>query len=281
MTLPVHPNAISLDAIRTEFGISGAISMSQLYLSSSGPVYPGTNGYPGGGSALAIPASGVLTLDNFHGATAYIPSAQTVNISASGAGTWTVPNTLVGNLTIKAFGGGGGGCAWPGGAPGGAGGGGAKFVGTIAAGTVISYTVAAGGPGFYGDSSRYARDPGNTQFGVSGDSWYMYIPGQGVGGYNMAGSQRGPGVGSTAQGAAGVILGVGGNGGPENNGTGGNATTIGGGGGGAWSAGGNGSGADGGGSGGSGGTWPGGGGHGRDGGPYGGANGGIIITGTW
>lgn len=280
MTLPVHPNAISLHAIRTEYGLIGAISLSSLYAKSTGPVYPSATGNPNGVSTL-IPTAGALSLAAFHGNTAYTPIARTISISAAGAGSWTVPATVVGDLTIKAFGGGGGGCTWPGGAPGGAGGGGAKFIGTIAGGTVINYTVAAGGAGFTGDSTRYARDPGNTQFGVSGNAWYMYIPGLGVGGYNMSGSQRGPGVGSTAQGAAGVILGRGGNGGAENSGTGGAATTIGGGGAGAWSAGGNGAGADGGGSGGSPGGWPGGGGHGRDGGPYAGANGGIIITGVW
>jgi hypothetical protein len=280
MTLPVHPNAISLGSIRTEYALSGALSLSQLYQNSAGPVYPSATGYPGG-SAVAIPSSGAISLASFHGNTAYTPIARNISISAAGAGSWTVPATVVGNLTIQSYGGGGGGCTWPGGAPGAGGGGGAKFIGTIAGGTVISYTVAAGGAGFAGDSSRYARDPGNTQFGVSGNPYYMYIPGLGVGGYNMAGSQRGPGVGSTAQGAAGIILGTGGNGGSENSGTGGNATTIGGGGGGAWSGGGNGSGADGGGAGGSPGTWPGGGGHGRDGGGFAGANGGIIITGVW
>lgn len=283
MTLPVHPNAISLGAIRTEYGLSGALSLSQLYQNSSGPVYPSATGYPGG-IAVAIPSSGVISLASFHGNTAYTPIARTVNISAAGAGSWTVPATVIGNLTIRAYGGGGGGAGWPNAAPGGAAGGGAKFVGTIPSGTVISYTVAAGGPGFSGDSSRYARDPGNTQFGTSENAWYMYIPGLGVGAWNMSGSQRGAGTGSTATGAAGIILGKGGNGGAEGGGTGGAATTIGGGGGGAeYGAGG--SGLDGGGNGGgTGGTgaWPGGGGGGNNHGtPGAGANGGIIITGTW
>lgn len=279
MTLPVHPNAISLAAIRSEFLQSGEISLGQLYQKAAGPVYGGQGGFPGGASVL-IPSSGPISLANFHGATAYIPSAKTVNIT-SGSGSWTVPSTVVGNLTLRAFGGGGGGCGWPSGAPGAAGGGGAKFVGVIPGGTVITYSIAAGGPGFGGDSSRYARDPGNTQVGSSGNAWYMYIPGTGVGGYNMSGSQRGRGIGSTAQGAAGIILGRGGDGGSEGSGAGGAPTTIGAGGAGAAPSGGNGTGLDGGGNGGSGGSWPGGGGHGRDGGGYAGATGGLIISGTW
>lgn len=285
MTLPVYPNLISLGNVNTEYGLSATalIGLGSYYAKSGGPVYPGSVGLLAGVST-AIPTSGTISLGNFSGHTAYIPSAKTVSISASGSSTWTVPSTVSGNLTIKAFGGGGGGSMWPSGAPGGAGGGGAQFIGSIAAGTVISYTVATGGPGFRGDSTRYARDPGNTQFGVSGNPYYMYIPGLGVGAYNMSGSQRGPGVGSTAQGTAGVTLGTGGNGGNEGSGTGGSGITIGAGGGGAAPSGGGGAGVSGGGAGGAvgqAGIWPGGGGHGQDGTGFAGATGGIIITGTW
>lgn len=270
MALPAYPNAISLSQIRTGFATS-VKKFSDLYQKQAGPVYTGQVGYPFGGAAANIPSSGTIKISNFSNATPYFPTAQTINITSAGAGSWTVPTTVIGNLTIRAFGGGGGGAGWPSGAPGGGGGGGAKFIGTISAGTVINYNVAYGGPGFYGDSSRYARDPGNTQFGTSGDSWYMYIPGLGVGAYNMTGSVYGAGTGSTAQGASGVILGRGGNG------SGGNATTIGGGGG-RSQYGSNGAGADGGGGGqGS----PGGGGYGQDGGPGAGANGAVIISGVW
>lgn len=281
MTLPVYPNALSASAIKTEFGISGQLQMSTLYRKDSGPVYTGVFGYPFGGAATAPPTSGDISFSKFTGSTKYTPVSQTVTIY-SGSGTWTVPSTLIGNLTIKAFGGGGGGAMWPSNAPGGGGGGGAKFIGSIARGTAINYTVATGGPGFRGDSSRYARDPGNTQFGVSGDAYYMYIPGLGVGAYNMVGSQVGRGYGSTAQGAAGITLGTGGDGGYSSDGTA--AITIGGGGGGGWYSYNGGAGADGGGRGGNtneDGVWPGGGGHGQDGTGYAGATGGIIITGTW
>lgn len=284
MTLAVYPNALSFSSIKTEFGISGQVSLSGLYRNDSGPVYTGVYGYPSGGSATEPPTSGTINFGKFHGAAKYTPSSQTVTLYA-GSSTWTVPHTLIGNLTIRAFGGGGGGCRWPSGAAGGGGGGGAYYVGSIARGTTISYTVAAAAAAVYGDSTRYARDPGNTQFGTSSDAWYMYIPGLGVGGYNMSGEGRAPGVGSTAQGAAGVVKGVGGNGSPERTYSPGfNATTIGGGGGGcAWSNGG--AGAYGGGAGGNAatnGTWPAGGAGGIDGGyNYVGADGAIIIQGTW
>lgn len=283
MTLPVYPNTISADDIRTEFAISGTLSMNGLYRNDSGPVYTGVYGYPHG-NVIEPATSGTVSFDDFHGATRYVPQARSVTLYA-GSSSWTVPHTTVGNLTIRAFGGGGGGARWPSGAAGGAGGGGAYFVGSISRGTSISYTVASGGPAVYGDSSRYARDAGNTQFGVAGDNWYMYIPGAGTGGWNMAGSSRGPGTGSTAQGSSSVTKGVGGNGSPERTSNpGGNATTIGGGGGGcAWSNGG--SGAYGGGNGGNAasvGNWPGGGAGGVDAGwSYAGADGAIIIEGTW
>jgi hypothetical protein len=284
MALPSYPNAISLGAIRSEYGRSGAISLGDLRIKDSGPVYPGAYGYPNG-SYAAIPTSGTISLSRFHGNTAYTPTARTVNISAAGAGSWTVPSTVIGNLTVTTFGGGGGGAIWPSGSAGGAGGGGARFVGSIPIGTTINYNVAYGGPSNFGDSSRYARDPGYTQFGTSGQAWYMYIPGTGVGGYNMSGGNRGPGVGSTAQGTSGVSIGVGGNGAAERGGTPGNASNYGGGGGTYSGAGNYGNGAGGGGRGGASrenGTWPAGGGGGFNGNyPGVGATGAVIITGTW
>jgi len=285
MALPAYPNAISLSQIRTGFATS-VKKFSDLYQKQAGPVYTGQVGYPFG-VATNIPLSGTIRISNFSNATPYLPIARTINISSAGAGSWTVPTTVIGNLTIRAFGGGGGGGIWPSGCAGGGGGGGAQFVGVIPANTVINYTVAYGGPAYFGDSSRTARDPGDTTFGNSGDAWYMYIPGLYVGAYNMVGSVRGPGYGSTAQGAAGVTLGVGGNGATENGGTAGSATSFGGGGGGYATSAQYGSGAGGGGNGAPGspyaaGTWPGGGGGGWNGSyPGYGANGGVIITGVW
>ena len=290
MTTPSSPNSISADDIKTEFGITGpALAMNQLYRKDSGPVYTGTYSYPGrspynGVTQFTPVTSDEISYDNFRGSTKYTPVSRTVTLYV-GSSSWTVPNTLIGDLTIRVFGGGGQGCHWPSGAAGAAGGGGAKFIGSIPRNTVINYTVARGGTGISGDSSRYARDPGDTQFGESGNSWYMYVPGFGVGAWNMVGGNRGPGTGSTGQGAAGITFGTGGNGSPERTSNpGGNASTIGGGGGGChWSNGG--SGADSGGSGGSSGSvgvWPGGGGAGNNsGGMPSGADGAIIITGTW
>lgn len=289
MTLPVYPNSISVSQIRTEFGLSGNSSLSQLYLNpGNGPVHRGVYGYPGGGSAKEPPSSGIISLSDFHGATKYVPIPRTVTLYA-GSGVWTVPSTLYGQLEIVVIGGGGGGCHWPSGAAGGAGGGGAWWRGDIPRGTAISYNVGRGGPSVYHDSTRYARDANDTSFGTSGQSWYMYVPGLGTGGYNMSGSRRGPGVGSTGQG--GTTSGTGGNGMPERtSGRAGDALRYGGGGGAcdrADSTGGYGAG--GGANGGNryqNGNWPGGGGSGNNSAsptPWTttGGDGAVFISGTW
>lgn len=198
MTLPVYPNTISINNLQTEYGVSSGSQspLTQFYRNDSGPVYEGSYGYPGGGSAKAPPASGTISIGDFHGATKYTPINRTVTLTV-GSGTWTVPSTLIGNLTVTLIGGGGGGCHWPSGAAGGAGGGGARFIGPISRGAQISYVVGAGGPSVYHDSTRYARDAKDSRFGVAGEYWYLYVPGLGTGGYNMTGSQRGPGTGST------------------------------------------------------------------------------------
>lgn len=290
MTLPVYPNTLSVAQLKTEFS-TNANDMNSYHLNEGGPVFPGQVGYPGAGAARAIPSSGTIALGDFHGSTGYIPVARTLTLT-KGSSSWTVPNTLISDLTITVIGGGGGGCHWPSGAAGGAGGGGCRFIGRIPSGTVISYVVGGGGPSVRHDSTRYARDALDTRFGVSGDSWYMYVPGLGTGGYNMSGGNRGPGVGSYGRGGPGVsVIGTGGNGKPERtSGAAGSATNIGGGGGACDrpdSSGG--SGAGGGNRGGNryeNGLWPGGGGSGNNSAsptPWTttGGDGAIIISGTW
>lgn len=66
MTLPVHPNSISLAQIQGEFGGSNPISLSEY---RGGLVPSGTVGYPGGGGAVTIPTSGQISFGNFHGST--------------------------------------------------------------------------------------------------------------------------------------------------------------------------------------------------------------------
>jgi hypothetical protein len=66
MVLPVHPNAITLDNIQTEFGGANPASLSEYY-AGGGILLPGTVGYPGG-TATFIPSSGTIAFSNFHGA---------------------------------------------------------------------------------------------------------------------------------------------------------------------------------------------------------------------
>ena len=80
MTLPVYPNAISLNDVKTEFGGTTPVSLSQYYAGGS-LVAAGTLGYPGG-VATAIPTSGAISLDNFHGAAKVTYTAN-----------WTAANT--------------------------------------------------------------------------------------------------------------------------------------------------------------------------------------------
>jgi hypothetical protein len=212
---------------------------------------------------------------------AYVPIARTVNIVTSGSGTFTVPSTVSGSLTVRLFGGGGGGVGFsttenP---AGGGGGGGSRWIGSAPAGTVISYTVGAGGAPSYlaGDALVLATPGGSTTFGTSGQSWFTTATGGGGGGVAGAGAAGAGGTGNLGSGGAGS-----GSAFPPS--PAGNATTQGGGGGNKDPEGSPGNGAGGGGRGGGfDGAFtpapviPGGG----DGGGVSGAVGGIIIEGTW
>jgi hypothetical protein len=68
MPLPVSTNPISLQDIQNEFGGSNPISISEYY-AGGGLVASGTVGFPSG-SQTGIPASGAISLSNFHGASA-------------------------------------------------------------------------------------------------------------------------------------------------------------------------------------------------------------------
>lgn len=64
MTLPVYPNAISIDNLRTETAqTTGSLA---AYLAGGGVVPLGTYGAPNG-SNIQIPSSGPISLDSFHG----------------------------------------------------------------------------------------------------------------------------------------------------------------------------------------------------------------------
>lgn len=76
MTLPVHPNPISIDDLRTEFSVSGTKSLQDFY-AGAGIVPNGTVGFPLGGGSTVIPSSGEISLNNFQGASAVIPPFTT------------------------------------------------------------------------------------------------------------------------------------------------------------------------------------------------------------
>ena len=67
MTLPIFPNAISINDLRTEFGVTGTRSLSDFY-SGGSIVGAGTVGFPTGGAGVTIPSGGTISLNNFHGA---------------------------------------------------------------------------------------------------------------------------------------------------------------------------------------------------------------------
>ena len=281
MALPAYPNAISFSDIQSGFATS-VKSFSDLYQKDTGPVYTGQQGYPYG-VLTNIPTSGVISMANFSNATPYIPGNRLVSLTTAGIGSWTVPTTLTGDITVSVIGAGGGGAGWPSECGGGGGGGGSVWVGRPAAGTVISYLVGAGGtPGPAGGSGAAG---GNSSFGTSGQSWYISATG------------GGGGIASGGSFAADRVRAVGGTG---NYGTGGSgasrysatpptsAVNLGGGGGASDNGCSRGVGAGAGFYGGAGGCGrstgqpSGGGGGGGDGGSGGyGANGGVYITGVW
>ena len=282
MALPAYPNAISLSQIRSGFGTS-ANKFSQLYQNDAGPVYTGQVGYPYNGAATNVPSSGTIRIANFSGATPYFPSAQSFINTTPGNYSWTVPTTLISNLTIYVFGAGGGGAGWPSNAGGGGGGGGAVWVGRPTAGTVISYSVGGGGTRGAGGSS--GANGGNT--GASSSVFSVTGYGGTGGQATRDGSYQAPGGSGNVSYAYGVgYTGTGGSGASlYNTYPATNATSYGGGGGASDTAGALGGGGAGG--GGSGGNnrqngYAAGGGGGGDGGTGGnGGNGIFYITGTW
>jgi len=274
MALPNYPSPISFSQIRSGF-LTTNNKLSDFFQKDVGPVFTGQVGYPFG-TAASVPASGAIRMSNFSGATPYFPAARSVTISAAGAGSWTVPSTLTGNITVSAIGAGGGGAGWPGWCGGGGGGGGSRWIGRPSANTVIPYYVGYGGSRGPAGASGYGGEA--STFGSSGQSWYIVAYGGG-GGIASLGSERASGgSGNFGTGGAGAsryatnpatsAVNLGGGGGTND----GNSAPPG-------------AGAGGGGSGGASvtnGNPPGGGGGGGDRGVGGnGASGGLFITGTW
>ena len=64
MTLPVYPNTITIDNLRTQ--TSNTTGSLAAYYAGAGIIPPGAVGAPGGVNT-PIPSSGTISLDNFHG----------------------------------------------------------------------------------------------------------------------------------------------------------------------------------------------------------------------
>ena len=100
MTLPVYGNSISLNQIATEFGGTGALALENYYAGGS-YVGAGTVGYPTGGSSVAIPSSGVISLASFYGAS-YTPPTFTLG-STTGPSSYFFTAPVYGNSTFVAL----------------------------------------------------------------------------------------------------------------------------------------------------------------------------------
>lgn len=84
MAIKPSGTSLSLSEIQTEFGGSNPVSLSEYY-SGGGNVPAGTVGYPSGGSAVTIPSSGQISVNNFYGATK-IPSTLDLRVLLVGGG---------------------------------------------------------------------------------------------------------------------------------------------------------------------------------------------------
>lgn len=208
MTLP-SSGPLSLSDIQGEFGGSHPLALSNYY-AGAGLVPPGTIGING-----AIPSSGLISIDDFHGSTNFIPFNQKFT---SGSGNVTVPVGAQ-HLTITVVGGGGkGGQGWDGTDPGGGGGGGSGGISMVTralvpgdAGTSIAYVV---GPG---STSGAQGSTSSTTGSVASGSLDLAASGgfQGVGGNPGGGAGGGAGspAGNSGSGGGGGISDPGGAGG--------------------------------------------------------------------
>lgn len=192
MTIP-SSGAISLNDIHAEFG--GDYALGSYY--RGGANLPG-NGAPGGYGTYApnVPTSGTISIGNFYGA----KKISFTVVAFTSSTTYTVPATLVGNLTVYVQGGGGGGGAgsdyWGGnGGNGGAGGIGSASVGATPGG---SYSITVGGGG--GAGAHYYGYPGNPfadGYGGGGggasNAFGVYAGGGGGGGGGNPGATGGGG----------------------------------------------------------------------------------------
>lgn len=142
MTLPVTPNPISLQAVATEFGGTGAINLQDYYAGGT-HVPSGTIGYPGGVST-PIPTSGTISLQNFYGSSAI----SIIQVTTST--TWTVPSGVTHVALIVVGGGGGGGAGAPADGGGGGGAGGVIFNPSYAVSGTLQIIVGGGGAGGLG-----------------------------------------------------------------------------------------------------------------------------------
>ena len=223
MSLPAHPNTISLAQLQTEFGGSNPISLSEYY-SNGGLVPAGASGLPAG-VQTAIPSSGTISLGNFHGSAAVVYSYE---YTTGGTRSIVVPALPSGWPSISALvwvngagGGGGGAAASPASgsdpaAGGGGGGGGSNWLYTfsnVTPGATVSVSVGSGGSGgVYSTAANPFTPAGNGGDGggtsVSGGGISASVAGGGGGGggnlNNGSGGQSAFGGGGAANGAIGL-----------------------------------------------------------------------------
>lgn len=170
MTLPIHPNTITLAQVQGEFGGANPISLSEYYAGGS-YVTTDNYGFPNG-TATPIPRSGAISLANFHGATKF--TSQFVNVTSTRS--IVIPRGATKARVVLVGGGGGGGGSnnHKYNAGYGAGGGQVRDVNISIPvswwGTSATITIGQGGAGAYYNNG--GRGGTTTGLGVSGAGGY-------------------------------------------------------------------------------------------------------------
>ena len=81
MTLPVYGNPLTLTQIATEYSAPNTNIALENFYAGGTYVTAGTLGYPTGGSSVAIPSSGPISIANFYGSTAFTAPNFVGNVS--------------------------------------------------------------------------------------------------------------------------------------------------------------------------------------------------------
>lgn len=197
MAIP-STGAVSFSDIQTEFGGSNPISLSEYY-AGGGLVPAGTTGTQG-----AVPSSGAINVNVFHGTSNITPAGQVEYTRTRAAGaanfSWTCPQGVTSvSVIVVAWGGNGGSSAFNGmnydGGQGGPGGG-LVYTNSISVTPGSSYTVAFSDPAnsnrfYFGSTANgYANAASNGSRGGTGAGGAAGSggTGRGQGGYGRQGS---------------------------------------------------------------------------------------------